>query len=167
MFNARNRVLLYNVYIMEEIVENPSLFKTFLNYVVKIIYLIHQYIMSINDNMGMGFSDKKLHFLVIGLAGVFLLMIIYPLFKWLESKGKTIITSWIYVFTVLVAISLFIEIGQEMTGTGDMDFADIMAGLFGFVAISIFAIVGVKVWKFIKGLIDGRITITVKDDNKE
>lgn len=123
---------------MEEeiIVQSPSLFKQFLNYVVKIFYLMHKYILSLNDQYAADLSDKDLHFLVIGCLGMFFLFIVYPVFKWLIEKDKTIFVAWIYVFTILIAITLLIEIGQDISGTGDMDFGDVVAGLFGFIIMS-------------------------------
>lgn len=122
---------------MEElIVEQPSLFRQFLNAIIKIVSILHQYIMSINDKYEMFLSDKMLHFIVIGVLGMCILFVIYPLFKWLNEQNKLIFVAWIYVFTVLIAITLAIEVGQDYAGTGTMDFADMMSGLFGFVAMS-------------------------------
>ncbi|MDO4940850.1 MAG: hypothetical protein Q4E33_04065 [Erysipelotrichaceae bacterium] len=122
---------------MEEvIVQEPSLFKEFLNYVVKLFAIIHRYIMSLNDKYEMFLSDKMLHFIVIGILGLAFLFVIYPLFKWLIDNHKLMLVSWIYVFTILIAITLLIEIGQDISGTGDMDFADIVSGLLGFIVMS-------------------------------
>ena len=41
--------------------------------------------------------------------------------------------TWIYVFTLIVVITFAIEIGQKITGTGSMEFADIAFGILGFV----------------------------------
>ena len=155
---------------MEEIIVNQSLFKTFLNYVVKLINLVHTYIMSINDNSGIALSDKTLHFLVIGFTGAIILLIVHPIFKWLANRNKTIIVSWIYVFTVLVALTLCIEIGQDMTGTGNMELADIMAGLKGFFFISIIGIAIIKGYRVIKDVIRKKLVIKVErrdDENGE
>ena len=155
---------------MEEIIVNQSLFKTFLNYVVKLITLVHTYIMSINDNSGIALSDKTLHFLVIGFTGAIILLIVHPVFKWLANRNKTIIVSWIYVFTVLVALTLFIEIGQDMTGTGNMELADIMAGLKGFFFFSIIGIIAIKGSKIAKGVLNRKYVIKIEkrdDSGKE
>ena len=45
------------------------------------------------------------------------------------------VISWIYVTTLIVVITFAIEIGQKITNTGNMEFADIMFGLIGFLAI--------------------------------
>lgn len=65
---------------------------------------------------------------------MFLLAIVYPLFKAL-SKKHVIVIAWIYVFTVLMVITFAIEIGQKITNTGNLKFADIMFGLVGFLAV--------------------------------
>lgn len=116
--------------------EEVSLFKQFLGYIVKIVALIHKAIMSLNDRFELFLSDKALHFIVVAAMGMLFLLIIYPLFKWLVEEHKLIYVAWIYVFTILVAITLLIEIGQDYTGTGTMDFADIMSGLFGYIIVS-------------------------------
>lgn len=122
---------------MEEVVvQEPSLFKELLNYIVKIFAIIHKYIMSLNDKYEMFLSDKMLHFIVIGIVGLAFLFIVYPLFKLLIENHKLMLVAWIYVFTILIAITLLIEIGQDFSGTGDMDFADIVSGLLGFIVMS-------------------------------
>ena len=116
--------------------EEVSLFKQFLGYIVKIVALLHKAIMSLNDKFELFLSDKALHFIVVAAMGMFFLLLIYPLFKWLVEEHKLIYVAWIYVFTVLIAITLLIEIGQDYSGTGTMDFADIMSGLFGYIIVS-------------------------------
>ena len=45
------------------------------------------------------------------------------------------VIAFIYVFTVMIVITFAIEIGQKVSGTGQMEFADIMYGLVGFLAM--------------------------------
>lgn len=113
------------------------MFRLLLHKIVNKIYSIHQYILSLNDKYGVALTDKQLHFLVVGAFGLALLIIIFPIFKWLAKKKLVMSITWIYVFTVLVALTLAIEIGQGITGTGDMDFADIVAGILGFFVFSL------------------------------
>lgn len=116
--------------------------KDFLYWIVYQIAKIHNYIGRLNDNYEMYFTDKQLHFLVIGILGMGMIFVIYPLFKWLAKKDKTLIIAWIYVFTLIIVITFAIEIGQRVTGTGAMEFADIVYGVFGFVIFfAIFAII--------------------------
>ena len=100
---------------------------------------VHDMIMRLNNAYETNFSDKDLHFLVIGIIGMCLLFVIYPLFKYLAKKNHEMVIAWIYVFTVMVVITFAIEIGQRVTKTGNMEFADIIYGLVGFmVMFSIF-----------------------------
>lgn len=108
----------------------------FLYVIVKMIAVVHDMIMTWNDSFETVFSDKELHFLVIGVLGMGMLFVIYPLFK-LLSENHVLVIAWIYVFTVIIVIVFAIEIGQGITGTGTMDFDDIVAGVAGFMAMFI------------------------------
>lgn len=115
--------------------------KEFLYLIMDIIARIHTKILTINDGYESVFTDKELHFLVIGILGMSILFVIYPLFKWL-SKKHVLVIAWIYVFTLMVVVTFAIEIGQKMSNTGNMEFADIVFGLLGFMAMfSVFAII--------------------------
>ena len=96
----------------------------------------HSAILSLNDSFETNFSDKELHFLVIGAMGLMLIMLVYPVFKWLANRGRVLAITWIYAITVLIVVTFGIEIGQGVTGTGDMDFGDIVAGMGGFFAVT-------------------------------
>lgn len=102
---------------------------------VGIIAKLHDKIMQMNNAFETNFSDKDLHFLVIGILGMCMLFVIYPLFKYLAKKHHEMVIAWIYVFTVIIVITFAIEIGQKITNTGYMEFADIMYGLVGFLAM--------------------------------
>lgn len=121
----------------QEVMEKgTSWLKIFLDYAVTIVTKSHSYILTLNDKFEAHFSDKALHFIVIAIVGMAMMMVIYPIFKWLASKNKVGYVTWIYVFSLLVTITLLIEIGQRLTGTGTMDFKDIVAGLAGFIVAS-------------------------------
>ena len=103
---------------------------------------IHNYILSWNDSIETSFTDKELHFLVIGVLGMMMIFVVYPFFKWLAKNNHIMTISWIYVFTLIIVITFAIEIGQKVTNTGNMEFADIMFGLVGFLLMyGIFAII--------------------------
>ena len=68
---------------------------------------IHNYILSLNDAYEKNFTDKQLHFLVIGIIGMLILVIIYPLFKIL-SENHILAIAFIYVFTVIVGLAGFL-----------------------------------------------------------
>lgn len=93
---------------------------------------IHQRLLSINDDGGYYFTDKQLHFLVIGALGLGMIFIVYPVFKLLANSGHTMVIAWLYVFTVILVICFAIEIGQWYSGTGRPEAADITYGIMGF-----------------------------------
>lgn len=118
-----------------------NIMKDFLYLIVKIVAVIHTKLLTINDGYESVFTDKELHFIVIGILGMLALFIVYPIFKWL-SKNHVLVIAWIYVFTLMIVLTFAIEIGQGISGTGNMEFADIVFGLAGFmVMFFIFAII--------------------------
>ncbi len=102
-----------------------------LDYFVRGVARIHDTILRLNDSGELFLDDKQLHFIVMGAAGMALLLFIYPIFA-LLSKNHVLTIAWIYVFTVLVMISFAIEIGQGLSGTGNMEMRDVIYGLAGF-----------------------------------
>ena len=110
--------------------------------ITEIIARIHNYIMHMNDRFEYDFSDKDLHFLVIGIMGMLMIFVVYPLFKWLAGKNHVMVIAWIYVFTLIIVITFAIEIGQKISNTGNMEFADIMFGVMGFIVMfAVFAVI--------------------------
>lgn len=109
--------------------------KQLLYWCVERIARIHACILRLNDTFAYHFSDKELHFLVIGLMGMGLVLAIYPVFKRLAKGNHEMVITWIYVFTVMIVVTFAIEIGQKVTNTGNMEFADIMFGLVGFLSM--------------------------------
>ena len=102
---------------------------------VGLVSRIHNAIMRLNDTYEMNLSDKDLHFLIIGLLGMGMIFVVYPLFRYLAAKKHVMVIAWIYVFTVIMVVTFALEIGQKITHTGNMEFADIMYGLVGFLAM--------------------------------
>ena len=109
--------------------------KELLYWGVSIVAQIHNAIMDLNNAYEVNFTDKELHFLVIGLLGMAMIFVVYPLFKYLAKHNHEMVIAWIYVFTVILVITFAIEIGQKITNTGHMEFADIMYGVVGFLAM--------------------------------
>ena len=107
-----------------------------LYYLVAKMAVIHDAIMTWNDSCETVLTDKELHFIVIGVLGMALLLVIFPLFKAL-SKHHVLVIAWIYVFTVMVVVTFAIEIGQGITHTGNMEMEDIVSGLAGFMFLFI------------------------------
>ena len=97
----------------------------------------HGYILSLNDNFEYNFTDKELHFLVIGAIGLAIILLVYPVFKLLANHNRVLAITWIYALTVLLVLTFAIEIGQSITGTGTMEFGDVVAGMGGFFAVTI------------------------------
>ena len=112
------------------------------------IALVHEKISRLNDTFEGTLSDKQLHFLVIGVLGMLLIFAIYPLFRFLSRTNHVMVVSWIYVFTLILVITFAIEIGQRLTKTGDMEFADIVFGIGGFIVM--FA-----AFALIRGIVNG------------
>ena len=98
-----------------------------------IVAQIHESLMHLNDNFELYFGDKDMHFIVMAVLGMILFFMVHFVFKRLAKWSITAI-SFIYVFTVMTVLGFAIEIGQKITGTGDMDFRDVVAGLYGVLA---------------------------------
>ncbi len=98
-----------------------------------IVAQIHESLMHLNDNFELYFGDKDMHFIVMAVLGMILFTVVHFVFKRLAKWSITAI-SFIYVFTVMTVLGFAIEIGQKITGTGDMDFRDVVAGLYGVLA---------------------------------
>lgn len=128
-----------------------------------IIAKIHNYIMHLNDAFEYNFSDKEMHFLVIGAIGMVLLFVVYPLFKWLAQNNHIMVIAWIYVFTVILVITFAIEIGQKISNTGNMEFDDIVFGVMGFLGMfAIFAVVRC-IYHGVRWLIKNRLVEEMQD----
>ena len=94
---------------------------------------VHQSIMRINDRFELRLDDKGLHFLVMALLAMALFFVVHAVFSRLARWSITAV-SFIYVFTVMTVFGFAIEIGQKITGTGEMSFGDVVAGLYGVLA---------------------------------
>jgi len=79
-------------------------------------------------------TDKELHFWVIGAVGMIIFLLTDAFFKRIAQWGISAI-SFVYTFTVLLVIAFGLEIQQDLTGRGNMEFKDIVYGLWGFIAI--------------------------------
>lgn len=91
---------------------------------------VHDMLMRINDGFELQLGDKDWHFIIMALVAMMLFFMVHFVFKRLAKWSITAV-SFIYVFTVMTVFGFAIEIGQKITGTGEMDFADIVAGLYG------------------------------------
>lgn len=137
--------------------------KELLYKIVEYIAKIHNYLLRLNDANEYNFTDKELHFLVVGVMGMAFIFVVYPIFKWLAKRDHVMVIAWIYVFTLIIVITFAIEIGQKVTNTGNMEFADIMMGVMGFVIMFvIFAIIR-EVYKGIRSILQS----ILKEDKNE
>ena len=107
---------------------------TVLKVITGIVNYLHDKLILSSRYMGLHLSDKQLHFLVIGLLGIVLFLFVNKVFKYLIRYSLTAI-SFIYTFTVLVVLVFAIEIEQKITGRGNMEFQDILEGLWGFLVV--------------------------------
>ncbi|MDD6190382.1 MAG: hypothetical protein PUB75_02180 [Firmicutes bacterium] len=116
--------------------------ETLLYGLAMVIARVHSFILSLNNQFEYYFSDKELHFIVMGLLGLAMVFVLHPVFKWLASRGNVMVITFFYVFTFIIVIAFAIEIGQRMTGTGSMESADIAWGIMGFLCIfAVFAVI--------------------------
>ena len=83
------------------------------------------------------------------------IFVVYPVFKWLAKHDHVMVIAWIYVLTLIIVITFAIEIGQKVTGTGNMEFADIVMGVFGFIVMFLVFSVVRGIYKLIRNLIRG------------
>lgn len=134
--------------------------KSFLYFIVEVIAKIHNRLMQLNNDYEYHFSDKELHFLVIGILGMGFIFLVYPVFKWLAKRNHVMVIAWIYVFTLIIVITFAIEIGQKVTNTGNMDFADIVFGIFGFIAMFF-------VFSVVRGIYHGILKLLSKNRGRE
>lgn len=128
-----------------------------LKIIVAIINKLHDFIIKFSSMFGLALNDKQLHFIIIGVIGMLIYIISDKLFKAM-AKYSISISSFIYTFTVLVVIVLAIEVEQKITRRGNMEFADIVAGLWGFIAFFVIYIIIYNLICFIKKSIKNKIS---------
>lgn len=106
----------------------------------------------LTDMFGLHMSDKQLHFWVIGIIGMATFFIVYFFFKIIEKmKWSTAITSFIYTFTIMVVLVFAIELQQAITNRGNMEFADAVMGLWGFIVLfMIYAVLAILIYFIFK-----------------
>ncbi len=109
------------------------MFEMLLRELTLIMAQVHDSLMRLNDGFELSLGDKDLHFSIMALAAMLLFFLVHAVFRRLAKWSITAV-SFIYVFTVMTVLGFAIEIGQRISGTGEMDFADIVAGLYGVLA---------------------------------
>lgn len=139
------------------------LFQIMRDWIYRAIYFvaeIHDKILSINDQGGWYFNDKQLHFIVIGVLGMLMIFITYPLFKLLAKYDHTMVIAWLYVFTLVLVITFAIEIGQWYSGMGRMESEDMAYGIAGFLIMFL-------IFAFIRGLYHAIRSLVGRDEERE
>lgn len=94
---------------------------------------IHDVLLALSGRLGFQLTDKDLHFWIVGMLGIGIFFLVYVIFRSLEKlKWSTAVFSFIYTFTIMVVFVFAIEIQQAITNRGNMEFADAVIGLWGF-----------------------------------
>ncbi|MED9821408.1 MAG: hypothetical protein U0J65_05195 [Christensenellales bacterium] len=109
------------------------MFEMLLREMTLIMAQVHDSMMRLNDGFELHLSDKDWHFIIMAAMGMAMFFLVHAVFKRLAKWSITAV-SFIYVFTVMTVLGFAIEIGQRISGTGQMDFSDIVAGLYGVLA---------------------------------
>lgn len=120
-----------------------------LKLMVAIVNKLHDLIESFSSGFNTQLDDKQLHFIVIAIIGMLIYFIVNMAFKAM-AKYSISILSFIYTFTVLLVIVFAIELEQKLTNRGQMEFADIVAGVWGFIAVFAVYIIIYNLISFIK-----------------
>lgn len=106
------------------------MFEMLLRELTLIMAQVHDLLMRLNDGFELSLGDKDWHFIIMAVIAMLLFFVVHAVFTRLAKWSITAV-SFIYVFTVMTVLGFAIEIGQRISGTGEMDFADIVAGLYG------------------------------------
>ena len=109
------------------------MFETMLREMTMLMARVHDLLMHVNDGFELSLGDKDWHFIIMAILAMALFFAVHAVFTRLARWSITAV-SFIYVFTVMTGLGFAIEIGQRISGTGEMDFADIVAGLYGVLA---------------------------------
>jgi hypothetical protein len=111
--------------------------KEYLYQIVAWIARIHDSMWEYNRSFSSPFTDKELHFIVIGAFGLVLFALSFLLFKLLTRLNRSGVMAWLFSFSVVLFVTFAIEIGQFVTSTGNMELEDIVYGIVGFFAASV------------------------------
>ncbi|MFZ2537696.1 MAG: hypothetical protein WAX04_02195 [Oscillospiraceae bacterium] len=105
--------------------------ETLLRILASTVNNLHDFIIVLTSYFGLNLSDKDLHFWVIGIIGVAVFILSDIVFR-IASKWNISVISFIYTLTILIVFVFALEIEQQITGRGNMELNDIVAGLWGF-----------------------------------
>lgn len=122
--------------------------RTLLRLLIDAFNFLHLLFVDLTHAFSIELNDKQLHFYVIGIAFLVVFIFLNAVFKWLSKYSVSIIT-FIVVFTFSIVVTLAIEVGQFQSGSGQMDFKDVIWGLYGVVVFVGFYVLTVSVLKLI------------------
>lgn len=123
-----------------------------LRFLADLVNNLHDIILAVSRMLRLNMTDKELHFWLIGSIGILLFLISDYIFRRV-ARWSISILSFIYTFTVLIVVVLGLEIEQKITGRGNMEFTDVIAGVWGFlVMFGVYSAARVLVWLTLKYL---------------
>ncbi len=114
--------------------------------IVEVINNFHDVVIEVTDGLGLNLTDKDLHFWVMGIIGMLVFFFVYALSKAVAKMPFGIAgLSFMYTLTFMFVLVFAIEIQQAITQRGNMEFADAIIGLWGFLAFFLIyaAIIGI------------------------
>lgn len=113
-----------------------KLMKDGISFIVEIVNTAHDLLIVIlNDILGLQLTDKDMHFWILGFIGMVTFACVYIISKWLSKFPFGIqLISFLYTLTFMFVLVFAIEIQQAITNRGNMEFADAIIGLWGFIA---------------------------------
>lgn len=106
-------------------------------FLVEIMNNLHDIlIVIINDILGLQMTDKDMHFWIMGVIGMVTFAAVYMISKWLSQFSIGIhLIAFLYTLTFMFVLVFAIEIQQAITSRGNMEFADAIVGLWGYIAL--------------------------------
>ncbi|MFC7062038.1 hypothetical protein [Halobacillus seohaensis] len=114
-----------------------------------VVNFFHELIWGISRGLGLNFTDKQLHFWVIGILGIIGLIFIDIIFHMLAKWSITSI-SFLFTFAMVLVFVFAVEIQQRITGAGNMEFADAAYSVLGFLAFCVVYLMVKGVTKWIR-----------------
>ncbi len=102
-----------------------------LQYGSEVLNHIHDLILLLVAQTGTPVDDKMLHFWVFGLLGIVIFLASNIVIGCLYRLGIGAV-SFIFTTIVLTFLAVAIEVEQRITGRGNMETMDVLAGLAGF-----------------------------------
>ena len=111
--------------------------KEYLYQIVAWIARVHDSMWAYNRSFSSPFTDKELHFIVIGAFGLAFFVLAFLLFGLLTRLNRFGIMAWLFSLSTVLFVTFAIEIGQFVTHTGNMELEDIVYGIVGFLIASV------------------------------